>query len=139
MAGKPINETPRLILVCLRPYGPAVCPLCDLREADSFWGVGLAVGEGAPLNKNTLTLGVITQNEQPLKAGFASFYVNGKLWKWDFNSHFGPNFLRKGGKALAVQPSEKSHAWPIFEEWHKRVWEEVKPDGGNDKAGDDRP
>ena len=64
---------------------------------------------------------------------------NGKLWKWDFNSHFGPNFLRKGGKALAVQPSEKSHAWPIFEEWHKRVWEEVKPDGGNDKAGDDRP
>jgi hypothetical protein len=44
---------------------------------------------------------------------------NGKVWKWEFNSRFGPVFLKKDGQPLKNQPSEKNTIWPVFEKWHK--------------------
>jgi len=42
----------------------------------------------------------------------------GKVWRWEFNPHFGPLFLRKDDEPLKHQPGEKSMAWDVFEGWH---------------------
>ena len=45
---------------------------------------------------------------------------NGKVWRWEFNSRFGPTFLRKDLEPLVNQPIEEDHpAWEPFEKWQR--------------------
>ncbi|HDZ14874.1 hypothetical protein LCGC14_1109620 [marine sediment metagenome] len=47
---------------------------------------------------------------------------NGKLWRWEFNPMFGPEFLRKDGEFLAKQPVYENHpAWEPFEKWQEGI------------------
>ena len=49
---------------------------------------------------------------------------NGKMWRWSFNSRFGPLFETKTGHVLKHQPSTGNHtAWGPFEKWHKKIRE----------------
>lgn len=46
---------------------------------------------------------------------------NGKLWRWEFNSRFGPLFIDLEGEPLEDQPTDENHpAWKPFERWLKR-------------------
>jgi len=44
---------------------------------------------------------------------------NGKVWRWEFNSRFGPIFLRKNLEPLVNQPIEDHPAWEPFEKWQR--------------------
>jgi len=44
---------------------------------------------------------------------------NGKFWKFEFNQRLGVTFLRKDDEPMLRQPSEKSPAWDVFNEWKK--------------------
>lgn len=43
--------------------------------------------------------------------------INGRKWRWEFSSQFGPLFVDPRGNPLKVQPGEKSPAWPVFNRW----------------------
>jgi hypothetical protein len=56
---------------------------------------------------------------------------NGKIWRWQFNSYFGPLFVKANGEALKTQPILETHpAWAPFGKWHKKF---IKRTNGNKK------
>lgn len=44
--------------------------------------------------------------------------VNGRTWRWEFSSQFGPLFVDTRGNPIKIQPPEKSPAWPVFQCWY---------------------
>ena len=59
----------------------------------------------------------------------AGIDVNSKMWKWEFNPHFGPLFLGKKDEPLKRQPTSPNHsAWLPFTLWHyKFVYRKSHP------------
>ena len=45
--------------------------------------------------------------------------VDGKVWRFDFDRHFGPLWLRKDGSERRCQNPNK-RVWAAFEEWQKQ-------------------
>lgn len=45
--------------------------------------------------------------------------VNGRVWSFDFDRHFGPTWLKKDGTDRKCQNPNKA-VWAAFEEWHKK-------------------
>ena len=45
--------------------------------------------------------------------------VNGRVWRFDFDRHFGPLWLRKDGSERRCQNPNK-RVWAAFEEWQKQ-------------------
>ena len=50
---------------------------------------------------------------------FGSAKVRGKLWKWEFNSKFGPLYLRADDEPMKRQPSGRHPVWSKFNIWLK--------------------
>jgi len=44
--------------------------------------------------------------------------VNGKVWRFDYDKHFGPLWLTKQGNERRCQNPNKA-VWAAFEEWQK--------------------
>ena len=44
----------------------------------------------------------------------------GRAWRFDFDKHTGPVFLRLDGEPLKRQPGPRSPAWVAFDRWFKR-------------------
>ncbi len=42
--------------------------------------------------------------------------VNGKVWRFDYDRHFGPLWLKKDGSERSCQNPNKS-VWAAFEQW----------------------
>lgn len=45
--------------------------------------------------------------------------VNGRIWRFDFDRHMGPYWLRKDGEARKCQNPNKA-VWKAWEKWHAR-------------------
>jgi len=50
----------------------------------------------------------------------------GKVWRWTFNSMFGPMFKDKKGDDILCQPEANSPAWVLFELWQYRFCHDKK-------------
>lgn len=46
--------------------------------------------------------------------------VNGRKWRFDFDEHFGPFWLRADGEPRACQWPSKKEVWDEFNKWMKK-------------------
>lgn len=51
--------------------------------------------------------------------GFGSAVVNGREWRWEFNAHCGPLFIRKDGEPRKNQCPTVKAVWDAFTRWQK--------------------
>jgi hypothetical protein len=63
------------------------------------------------LNKN-IVISVCDSPDQQLE-------VNGRIWRFDYDSWFGPLWLKKNGEPRECQNPNKA-VWQAFEEWSRK-------------------
>ena len=53
---------------------------------------------------------------------FGEGYVGDRLWRWEFNRMFGPQFYMADGYTIRTRyPGERHPVWDVFENWLKEV------------------